>query len=181
MIELGDYVACIVEGGAERAIIDILLDNNILYFGRERLLDGELIRTRSSREFEERYLRKGFNGSITVLRVLDSRKERFSLRKEYEHKINVINVITAPEIEMLVILSEDKYSDYKKSKKKPSDYCIGNLKLRNVKSYDFVREYFSDINRLYSAMKKYTKYSRIPKGEYSLLDLVDIEKMPQTF
>lgn len=81
MIELGDYVACIVEGGAERAVIDILLDNDVLCFGRDQLLDGELIRTRSSREFEERYLRKGFNGSIAVLRVLDSRRERFTLRK----------------------------------------------------------------------------------------------------
>ena len=98
MIELGDYVACIVEGSAERAIIDVLLDNNFLCFGRDRLLDGELIRTRSSKSFEERYLRKGFKGSITVLRVLDSRRERFTLRKEYEHKVNVINVITAPEI-----------------------------------------------------------------------------------
>lgn len=114
MIALGDYVACIVEGGAERAIIDILLDNNILCFGRDRLLDGELIRTRSSRDFEERYLRKGFDGSITVLRVLDSRRERFALRKEYAPKVNVINVITAPEIEMLVILNENKYSDFKK-------------------------------------------------------------------
>ena len=90
MVGLGDYIACIVEGGAERAIIDILLDNNSLCFGRDRLLDGELIRTRSSRAFEERYLRKGFKGSITVLRILDSRKERFALRKEYEHKVNII-------------------------------------------------------------------------------------------
>jgi len=172
MIALGDYVACIVEGGAERAIIDILLDNNILCFGRDRLLDGELIRTRSSRDFEERYLRKGFDGSITVLRVLDSRRERFTLRKEYAPKVNVINVITAPEIEMLVILNENKYNDFKKSKKKPSEYCVGNLRLRNVKSYDFVKDYFSDINKLLSSIKKYTENSRIPRGEYSLLDLI---------
>lgn len=177
MVELGDYVACIVEGGAERAIIDILLDNDYLCFGRDRLLDGELIRTRGSRDFEERYLRKGFKGSITVLRVLDSRRERFVLRKEYEHKVNVINVITAPEIEMLIILSEDKYSDFKKSRKKPSNYCVENLKLKDVKSYGFVKEYFSDVDKLLSSIKRYTEFSRIPKGEYCLLDLVDREKL----
>lgn len=32
MIELGDYVACIVEGSAERAIIDVLLDNQFPCF-----------------------------------------------------------------------------------------------------------------------------------------------------
>lgn len=122
-------------------------------------------------------MRKGFKGSITVLRILDSRRERFALRKEYEHKVNIINVITAPEIEMLVILNENKYVEFKKSKKKPSDYCVSNLKLRNVKSYDFVTEYFSDINKLLSAIKKYAEISRIPREEYSLLDLVDSEKM----
>ena len=156
MIELGDYVACIVEGSAERAIIDVLLDNNFLCFGRDLLLDGELIHTRSSKSFEERYLRKGFKGSITVLRVLDSRRERFALRKEYEHKVNVINVITAPEIEMLIILNENKYNDFKKSKKKPSDYCVCDLKIRDVKAYDFVKEYFSDVDTLLSSIKKYT-------------------------
>lgn len=29
-------------------------------------------------------------------------------------KIDVINVITAPEIEMLIILNEGKYAEYKK-------------------------------------------------------------------
>lgn len=177
MVELGDYIACIVEGGAERAIIDILLDSNLLYFGRDRLLDGELIRIRGSKSFEERYLRKGFKGSITVLRVHDSRRENFALRKEYEHKVNVINVITAPEIEMLVILNENRYSNFKKSKKKPSDYCVGNLKLKGVKSYDFVKEYFSDVSKLLSAIKKYSEISKNRKGEYCLLDLIDSEKI----
>lgn len=50
MLDLGDYVACIVEGGAERAIIDTLLDYDCLCFNRDKLLDGELIRTRSSKK-----------------------------------------------------------------------------------------------------------------------------------
>lgn len=54
MFEIGDYVACIVEGGAESAIIDLLLDNDLLCFSRNKLLEGELIRTRSSKSFEER-------------------------------------------------------------------------------------------------------------------------------
>ncbi len=78
---------------------------------------------------------------------------------------------------MLVILNEKKYDEFKKSKKKPSDYCADNLRLRDVKSYDFVTEYFSDIGKLLSAIKKYVEISRIPKGEYSLLDLVDSVKM----
>jgi len=44
---------------------------------------------------------------ISVIRILDSRRENFKLSKAYEHKVDVINVITAPEIEMLIIFNED--------------------------------------------------------------------------
>lgn len=33
-MELANLIACICEGGAERAIIDILLDNRLLIFSR---------------------------------------------------------------------------------------------------------------------------------------------------
>ena len=35
-MELAKYKACICEGSAEEAIIDILIDNNLLIFTRER-------------------------------------------------------------------------------------------------------------------------------------------------
>ena len=38
-MELAKYKACICEGSAENAIMDILLDNNLLIFAREELLD----------------------------------------------------------------------------------------------------------------------------------------------
>lgn len=60
------YIACICEGGAERAIIDLLLDNHRLIFEREELLEEEVLRCRRGKEFEDRYLRKGFNDKITV-------------------------------------------------------------------------------------------------------------------
>ncbi|MCI6165881.1 MAG: hypothetical protein MR675_11955 [Lachnospira sp.] len=107
-MELSKYKACICEGSAETAIIDILLDNNMLIFKRNEILDEKVIRCRSARRFEERYLRKYFDDKITVFRILDSRNENFKLSKAYEHKINIVNVITAPEIEILIILSESK-------------------------------------------------------------------------
>ena len=95
MFEIGKYVACIAEGAAETAIINILLDNHMLIFERDKLLDGSVLRCRSASAFESRYLRKGFEGKITVFRILDSRREQFSLSKAYQDKVDVINVITA--------------------------------------------------------------------------------------
>ena len=86
------------------------------------MLEEEVIRCRDGKRFEEKYLRKGFLEKISVIRILDSRRENY-----------VINVITAPEIEMLIIFNEDKYKEFKKSGKKPSDFCKEDLKMTSVK------------------------------------------------
>lgn len=116
-MELANYKACICEGAAENAIMDILLDNDLLIFTREEMLEEEVIRCREGRKFEERYLRKGFKDKISVIRILDSRRENFKLSKAYAGKVDVINVITAPEIEMLIIFNEGEYNNFKKSEK----------------------------------------------------------------
>lgn len=167
-----NIIACICEGSAEQAIIELLLENHKLYFEKQQLLDEKIIRVRSADRFEELYLRKHFNKKITVLRILDSRRENFKLSKLYKDKIEVINIITAPEIEMLIIHNENKYEEYERSKKKPSDYCKQNLKYPDVKSYAFVKDYFSDIANLINAIKQYHKKSNIPKQEKSLFDLL---------
>lgn len=54
-MELAKYKACICEGSAENAIIDILLDNDLLIFTREEMLEEEVIRCRDGKRFEEKY------------------------------------------------------------------------------------------------------------------------------
>ena len=86
--------------------------------------------------------------------------------------MDVINVISAPEIEMLIIFNEGEYNNFKKSGKKPSTFCKEDLKMAEVKSYDFVKNYFSNPRSLVAAIKKYHEISKVPKGEYTLLDLL---------
>ena len=116
-MDLARIKACICEGAAEAAIIDILLDNHLLIFQREDLLEEKVLLVRDGRTFETRFLRKGFHEKISVIRILDSRRENFKLSKPYMSKVDVINVITAPEIEMLIVLNEGKYDAFKKSRK----------------------------------------------------------------
>ena len=165
-MELAKYKACICEGSAEEAIIDILVDNDLLIFKIEEMLEER------AKRFEERYLRKGFDEQISVIRILDSRREEFRLSKAYEQKIDVVNVITAPEIEMLIIHAEGAYDQFKRSGKKPSEFCKTNLRMHDVKSYDFVKQYFSNPRLLVKAIKEYRRTANIPKGEYSLSDLL---------
>lgn len=171
-MELAKIKACICEGAAEAAIMDLLLDNDLLIFTRKEMLEESVIRCRDAKTFESRYLRKNFNDLISIIRILDSRRENFKLSKVYESKVDVINIITAPEIEMLIILNESRYNEFKKSAKKPSVFCKQELKMSSVKSYDFVRNYFKDTSTLERAIKRYSEVSKNRKGEYTLLDLL---------
>lgn len=171
-MELSKYIACICEGTAERVILEKLLDNNKLVFQRENLLEHEVIRCRNAKKFEEQYLRKGFTEQITILRILDSRREKFSLSKAYANKVKVINVITAPEIEMLIIFNENKYIQYKASGMKPSEYCKSVLKYHDVKSEAFVREYFDNMEILVAAIHEYKRVSNVKRGEITLADIL---------
>lgn len=76
-MELAKYKACICEGSAEEAIIDILVDNDLLIFNREEMLEERVIRCRSAKRFEERYLRKGFDEQMINLSVLEKNQANF--------------------------------------------------------------------------------------------------------
>ena len=43
------------------------------------MIEEEIIRCREGKKFEEKYLRKGFMNKISVIRILDSRRENFKL------------------------------------------------------------------------------------------------------
>ena len=94
------------------------------------------------------------------------------MSKVYKQKVDVVNVVTAPEIEMLIICNEGKYKEFKNSGEKPSVYCKNKLKYKNVKSYDFVHKYFSDMDTLINALHEYNRVSKIRKDEKSLWDLL---------
>jgi len=123
---------------------------------------------------ESAIVNKGFTKKITVYRILDSRREDFKLNKAYKSKIDVINIITAPEIEMLVIINEGKYLQYSKvkSKTKPSEFCKNTLKFSKVKSTEFITDYFSNVDDLINAIFEYKRLSNIPSGEKCLADLL---------
>lgn len=174
---MGIYTACICEGEAERAILNILLDNHKLIFEREDLIEEEILKCRKGADFAKRYLSKEFKKKITVYRVLDSRTENFNVGKAYEDKIEVKNVITAPEIEMLIICNEGKYKEYQREKRKNSDlkpntFCKAFLGYKNVKQYEFVKEYFKNTKTLIDALHEYRRISKPRPNEMFIWDLL---------
>ena len=148
----------------------------MLIFERDELLDEEVLSCRGGKDFEKKYLGKGFSDKITIYRILDSRSEEFKLSKAYKEKIDIVNVITAPEIEMLIICNERKFAEFQKFKNsksgKPSTYCKSELKYKNVKTYEFVYQYFSDISSLKYAIYEYKRLSGGHKKEKTLYDIL---------
>ena len=71
-----------------------------------------------------------------------------------------------------IILNEGKYSEFKKSNKKPSEFCKSVLGFKTVKTSLFVENYFSNINSLISTIQEYKRISLVRKGEYTLSDLL---------
>lgn len=51
---MAKYKACICEGGAERVILELLLEQDKLIFSKEELLEEEIINSRRGRDFEEK-------------------------------------------------------------------------------------------------------------------------------
>ena len=65
-MELAKYKACLCEGSAEEAVIDILVDNDLLIFTREEMLEERVVRCRNAKRFEERFLRKEHMINLSV-------------------------------------------------------------------------------------------------------------------
>ena len=106
---------------------------------------------------------------------MDSDSEGFRLSPAYEQKVDVIKVVTSPEIEMLLILAEGKYDDYikKASSMLPSTFCKQELKMKgNIKSQEYVRNYFTDLNMLTSTIQEYKRIKTLKRGEIYLADLL---------
>lgn len=61
---------------------------------------------------------------------------------------------------MLLIIAEgqaDRYTKHYKSKCKPSDYCRHDLRLgKDIKKYDYWRDYFADIDKLLNTLRQYS-------------------------
>lgn len=126
-------------------------------------------------------MRVDLNEKVTIYRILDSKNENFKIKnkikKDFQGKYEVVDIVTSPEIEMLVIISEGRFTDYLKvkSKIKPSEYCKQSLNLRRVKEYHFIREYFSDVNHLISVIAEYHSLMKVNKDKFplTLYDLLE--------
>lgn len=164
-----NYVLCICEGNFEKAVVDILLENDLLIFNKNNLIEVHIIeRSRSARKIEVNYLNPSYDKPIDIIRIIDSSKEKFILSPAYRNKVNEIKtVLSKPSIEILIIIAEKHFDKFKNDKHKNhkhscEEYIYLHFKYKNIKSYDFVRKYFKDPKTLVNAILEYKSSTDYP-------------------
>ena len=167
------HVIIVPEGGFERVAVDILMDANAFVFPADNVI--EVSRVRKAVDIQDRYLTTEYDWPVSILRILDSRKERFVLGNLYRDRYPVINVYTRPEAEILAIIHEGRINDYYKveSAMKPNEFCKQYLGMPDIKKPSFLRSYW-DAGALISAAGEYKHLHKLGKDELCLADILRV-------
>ncbi|MGN0583314.1 MAG: GNAT family acetyltransferase [Oscillospiraceae bacterium] len=172
------------EGTNELEIINILLENDLLVFGEDDLLGLQAYHARqiSASGIIKTALNIYPGNDIEILRIGDSQNEKLKIPSEYKEKLAdaiIKKFCTKPELEILLIISEDMQNEYEKVKSniKPKIFAKQNI-LLNKKRYDnsskFYRDYYgSKPDLLVQTLKNYKKTrGSHKKDELYLADLL---------
>lgn len=174
----GRHVLFICEGSAERAILENLIEAGIVNIPPQRIVEdpenGTLYTTkRKASDITESFLNLDYGGNpLRIIRIIDSKNEKFTLPRGYESRATVETLLTRPEIEILAILRENAYTQWKKSGQSPSTFCKTVLNMPKIKQYNFIKRYWSDIEQLRQAIYKYQHNHKFESGERCLADLL---------
>ena len=175
------------EGPNELEIMKILLRHGCLKFTNDDLLN--LVPYHARQIGKSGAVQAALNlypGKVKILRIGDSLNEKLKIPKIYEEKIEEVEkYCTKPELEMLLIIAEQKVTEFDKvkSSKKAKQFAKENIKC-NRRKYDnsskFYSEYFeNDINLVVHSIKEYKRLKGTHrKDELYLADLLknDIAK-----
>lgn len=171
------------EGPNEMAIVDMLLDAGCLNFSRDDLVG---LAVYHARQLTAPVIKTALNiypGEFEVYRIGDSMTDKLSVPADYQARIRgVRKFCTKPELEMLLIIAEDKEAEFErvkagKHKMKPKDFCKANV-VHNRRRYDnstqFYRDYFgTHIGILMDVIMKYKQtHGGHKRDEEYLADLL---------
>lgn len=173
-------ILLLCEGKCEQTIMDILLDNNMLTFTRDDLIER--------RAYPIRYLCNAnivsalerYNQPVKIYRIID-KKENLAIPKQIKHivsKEEVYDYITKPELEILLIINENLYGKFSNmSNCKASVFAKENI-LYNGKRYEktekFLRDYYGG-KRSFLLLKNIKEYKKKKKKQKDLF-LADLLK-----
>lgn len=151
-----DLNGLMVEGAAEAAIIDILLNNNLLTFDSKDLIsapNGDKYQTfLSDKKFVRTFLSHSFDGIPIHMHIVCDNPNRHSKIMKLSNAVtDMTYYITREEIESIQLRADpswiplfENYKRQKNSDKKPSTFFTHVLKISKIKKYNFVYNLWKD-------------------------------------
>ncbi len=169
------------EGPNELEIIRMLLEHDKLRFTEDDLLN--LVPYHARKIKDNAIIKNALNlypGDVCVLRIGDKLNDELKVPREYKEKIKEIKkYCTKPELEMLLIISENRYLDFEKVKSKvsPKTFSKENVvynRIRYNNSTAFYRDYYGErISLLVNTIMRYKQLKgKHQKDEFYLADLL---------
>lgn len=170
------------EGQNEEALLDILLDNDLLIISRDDLIGRRPYPIRQLSNSVIKTELKHYGQPTIVYRIGDKQNDELIIPRELKSiilKKQIYKYCTKPELEMLLIINEGLEKNYEKVKgqESPKSFVKKNIKF-NGKRYDqsceFLKTYYGgkNVNNLVTSIKKYKKYKKHEKDELYLADLL---------
>ena len=167
------------EGPNELKVINLLLDANKLCFTQQDLLDLRPFHARQLTSPQLKPALDAYHGELVIYRIGDKMSDKLKIPKEYGNIVHVQKFCTLPELEMLLIIAEGLFDEYKKVKstQSPKEFCKRNItfnRQRYNNSTVFYENYFSGrIDLLVNAIKQYRHLHHTHTGEEGYLsDLI---------
>ncbi len=169
------------EGSNELTLINLLLESNKLKIKKEDLINLVPFNVKQLSNPTIISHLTTYNKPVTVLRIGDTQRDRFSIPNELKHivsKDRIIKYCTLPELEILLIINEGMYKQFIKSgEKKPKTFAKRNIiynKIRYNQSNEFLKMYYGGkrISCLINNLKEYKKLKKHNNDEKYLIDLI---------
>lgn len=182
----------VCEGQNEEAVLRWIIDEDRLCLPEE-ICDFDYLRkarTRNSKkELIKNCMEYGYNGRIAIIYLLDSCSEKWNLDKFESQRIDIIRILTPPEIEILLAIMnpqiEHGWNKYQKDTgdhAHPSIFCEGYFKnllkmrhIKNVKAKGAMETILGDIDELERVARMFKSRGGL-KGQKNAWYLADLFK-----
>lgn len=173
------------EGNNELAIIDILLDNDLLAVTRDELIDMRAFHARQLRDPLVSTALGIYLGEFRLWRIGDKQNDRLKSSDVSKYKDRLVEIkryCTLPELEILLIISEGKWNEYKKTASRitPKEFAKANVllgKTRYNNRSEFYHAYYDRApDKLVDAIIEYKRIHKThDKDQLYLADLLKIK------
>ncbi len=168
------------EGNNEETVMNLLLDYKKLEFSRDDLIGLEPYPIRNLESSVIKSELKHYNKPVIIYRIGDKQNDELKIPSDLKHIVfeeNIFKYCTKPELEILMIINENLFSEFGKSNLDAKEFAKDKIKY-NGRRYDQSSQYIKDyyegkgIDCLVGNLIEYKRIKKHKKGELYLADLL---------